>query len=112
MSSLAHVSVATRVVVGIVGTALLIMWAMVPADCGSHHDLHYKLVALGMLLLASVPLVLRVARRGNGPIVGPPHWDIATVAAMAALLLFMQCGPGRRVVPDMCWDPSQTGAMH
>ncbi|MCU1348785.1 MAG: hypothetical protein JWO56_1815 [Acidobacteria bacterium] len=110
MSSVAHVSVATRVVVAIVACVLLFMWVIVPAGCGPRHELHYKLVALGALLIASIPLVLRAVRGTAGAVpAGRARWDIAGVAAMTALLLFMQWGPGRRVIPDGCGFAPDTG---
>ena len=103
MSTLAHVAVATRVVVAVVASTVLFVWLVVPAGCGEHDELRYKLIALGALILACVPLALRAARRARG---GAPErgtaWDVAIVVGVTAILLLMQLGPGRRVIADGC----------
>jgi hypothetical protein len=111
MSTLGHVSVATRVLVAVVASALLLGWFGVPEGCGHTHEPYYKLIALGSLVVGFVPLIARAVRYArHQPSAGSALPDIAIVVGIIAILLLMHSGRGRPVVYDGCGIAPDMGA--
>jgi hypothetical protein len=110
MSTLGHVSVATRVLVAVVASALLLRWFAVPEGCGHTHEPYYELIALGSLVVGFVPLVVRAVRYArHQPSEGSALPDIGIVVGVVAILLLMHSGRGRPVVYDGCWSAPDMG---
>jgi hypothetical protein len=111
MSTLAHISVAMRVLVAVVASALLFGWFAVAETCGDTHEPYYKLIGLGSLVVGCVPLVARaVLYARHRPREGSPLPDIAIVVGVIAILLLMHSGQGRPVVHDGCGFAPNMGA--
>ena len=91
MSTLGIVSIATRSIACISAALVLTLWLIFGPEYVNAHRVYYTVSALGALGVASVPLVLRAARRARGHTSdGRALWDVAIVVSVTAILLVVQ----------------------
>jgi hypothetical protein len=103
MSTLGIVSVATRSIACISAGLVLILWLIFEPEYVNAHRVYYTLSALGALGVASVPLVLRAARRARRQTSdGRALWDVAIVMSVIAILLLVQSVRVREPMVEDC----------
>ena len=112
MSARRNIADASRAAAIIVTPLLLGAWVLNdPRSCQPDYDLPLALAALGIVAVASVPLLLKHLARSTKVVHVPgaprfgdgmTRWDVVLLCAVLMLPAFMASGKGRAVVYDGC----------
>ena len=112
MSARRNIADASRAAAIIFTPLLLGAWVLSnPHSCQTDYDLLLALAALGLVAVASVPLLLKHLARSPTVVHVPgaprfgdgmTRWDVLLLCVVLALPAFMASGKGRAVFQDGC----------
>lgn len=112
MSARRNIADASRAAAIILTPLLLAAWVLNnPRSCQPDYDLPLALAALGLVAVASVPLLLKHLARSPKVVHVPgaprfgdgmTRWDVLLLCAVLGLPAFMASGKGRAVFYDGC----------